>query len=211
MTSLSYTFLKRLKNFTVLSTRFSPGVGKVSTENVDKMEEEWFWLQPPSRWFWYHTYALAMFLDSRLEASWCAATCPRAYPGLPLTSRAKDQPLREGSGGSCLWCKEHNLSVSFSSQPCYRDFQIFPFFCASSFFLLVFPTSFLVSFSLLFIFVCSPFFGSAPSCSTTVALCFLELTIHLLGQARLGLLLSIHSGSKEGKMQFSLYGQGNLC
>lgn len=120
---------KDLKNFNCPVNQIFSMVREVFIENVDKMETKGGGkiLGPTSLQIVVTpNMCPALYsLDSRLEASRCASTCPRAYHWFPLTSRVKDQPLRAGSGGSWLWYGGHYTSVFFFSQPLCWDFQTF--------------------------------------------------------------------------------------
>lgn len=112
---------------------------------------------------------LSYIPDSRPETSWYAATYLRAYPGFSLTSWGKDQPLREGNGGSWLFYGGHYPSTSFLSQPLCWDFQTL---------ISLFPFSSLIS--SLFCSLSIIHFFLPLTLQLLVALSFLELKIHLI-------------------------------
>lgn len=117
-------------------------------------------------------YMPTLFLPSRPEASWCSATWLKTYS--PLTSRAKDQPLRTLQRLSPRSQRTLSLNIFLLSTTLLGFSNLFPFPMLTFLSLCIPPPLFGFSFSLLsplnFHFKCSPFFKSSPSSPTPYCL-----------------------------------------
>lgn len=145
------------------------GQGKFS-QNRDEMEESV--AQTYLQNFLALNICLPCFFPVGLKPVGCSATWLRTCS--PLTSRAKDQPLR------ALWRLSPELDETIPrllSATLLGFSNLFPFLLPTFLSLCILPPLFGFSFSLLsplnFHFKCSPFFNSSPSSPTSYCLLFI--------------------------------------
>lgn len=126
------------------------------------------------------------------------------------THQQSQGPTTKGGPRRLLSIVGRTLSPCLSFLSLCWDFQIFVFIFLNLSFLplqsslLTFGDLFLFTIFSFYLYMFSLFSDLPILLQFLVALCFLELKTHLLQQARLSLLLSMHSGSKEGNAILSM-------